>query len=107
MRHARADYDRIQDPAELIPEDEPVFLIRGQDEVGAAAVRAWANLHRINGGSDHVYLLAMKQADKMEAWPKKKLADLPQRVSERERGRSQPVGTADESANNKGNEGVM
>jgi hypothetical protein len=30
MKHARDDYNRIQDPAGLIPEDEPVFLLRAQ-----------------------------------------------------------------------------
>ena len=78
MKHAREDYnERIQDSANLIPGDEPVFLIRAQDQVGATAVRAWAHLHRLNGGSDPVYLMAMKHADKMEAWPKKKAADVP------------------------------
>lgn len=60
-----------------IPAVEPVFLVRGQDAVGAATVRAWAHLHITNGGSDIPYLLAMKHADLMEAWPVKKLADLP------------------------------
>ncbi len=76
MKHAREDYNRIQDPENKIPEDEPVFLIRGQDQVGAAAVRAWAHLHKVNGGSDILYALAMDHADKMEAWPKHKPADL-------------------------------
>jgi hypothetical protein len=76
MLHARADYNRIQDPAGLIPADEPVFLIRAQDKVSADAVRAWAYLHRSNGGSDQCFLAAMQQADRMEAWPKKKSADL-------------------------------
>ena len=31
MKHARSDYDRIQDPDGKIPANEPVFLIRGQD----------------------------------------------------------------------------
>lgn len=31
MKHARKDYQRIQDPLNLIPENEPVFLLRGQD----------------------------------------------------------------------------
>jgi len=44
MIHARRDYDRIQDPDSKIPLDEPVFLIRGQDPVGAAVVRYWAQL---------------------------------------------------------------
>ncbi len=77
MRHARADYDRIQDPAGKIPEDEPVFLIRGQDKVGADAVRAWADLHKWSGGDPKLTALAREQADKMEAWPTKKSADHP------------------------------
>jgi hypothetical protein len=76
--HARKDYnERIQDSAKLIPEDEPVFLIRAQDQVGHAAVRGWAYMHRLNGGSDAAYTLAMEHADKMEQWPKKKAADVP------------------------------
>ena len=79
MIHARKDYTaRIQDTTNEIPADEPVFLIRAQDQVGAAAVRAWAHLHRVNGGSDTAYALAMRHADLMEAWPKKKAADVPQ-----------------------------
>ena len=79
MKHARKDYnERIQDAANLIPADEPVFLIRGQDTVGHAAVRSYAHLHRINGGSDAVYAAAMRHADLMEQWPKKKSADVPE-----------------------------
>ena len=78
MIHARKDYnERIQDAENKIPADEPVFLIRGQDHVGASAVRAWAHLHRINGGSDVAYDLAMKHADRMDNWPVKKQADVP------------------------------
>lgn len=32
MRHLRSDYQRIQDPAHKIGEDEPVFLLRAQDK---------------------------------------------------------------------------
>jgi hypothetical protein len=72
MIHGRKDYTRrIQDKENKIPDDEPVFLIRGQDQVGHNAVRAWAHLHRINGGSDMAYLLAMQHADLMESWAKK------------------------------------
>lgn len=84
MKHAREDYNRrIQDSEGLIDDLEPVFLIRGQDLVGADAVRAWAHLHRNNGGSDLVYLSALRQADRMESWAKKKLADLPKGVDVR------------------------
>lgn len=82
MIHARKDYTRrIQDTDQQIPADEPVFLIRGQDAVGAAAVRAWAHLHRVAGGSDVAYSLAMAHADRMETWArtiKSKSADVPQ-----------------------------
>jgi hypothetical protein len=78
MKHARADYNqRIQDAAGIIPPDEPVFLLRASDQAAAAAVRAWAHIHRLNGGSDLAYASAMKQADAMEAWPIHKAADLP------------------------------
>lgn len=42
MKHARDDYNRIQDPAHLIPEDEPVFLLRGKDKYAAEAVLLYA-----------------------------------------------------------------
>ena len=81
MQHARADYTRrIQDSAGLIDPLEPVFLISGQDIVGAAAVRAWAHLHRNNGGSDLVYPSAMRQADRMEAWAIKNWPHMPKGV---------------------------
>lgn len=76
MRHARADYDRIQDPAGLIPVEEPVFLLRGQDRNAAAAVRVWAKLVEDEGGSPEIVAAARDHADKMDAWPKKKTPDL-------------------------------
>ncbi len=39
MKHARPDYDRFQDPLGIIPEDEPVFLIRGQDLAAVPVLR--------------------------------------------------------------------
>lgn len=83
MRHARADYDRIQDPARLIPENEPVFLLRGQDRNAAAAVRHYAALVRMNappGGEAEAQRIAEaseKQAARMDVWPKKKNPDMP------------------------------
>ncbi len=75
MKHARADYDRIQDPENKIPMDEPVFLIRGQDAVSQEVVRYWARLNRERGGDIQLSLAAEDQADKMERWPTKKVAD--------------------------------
>ena len=51
MKHARSDYDRIQDPSRIIPEDEPVFLLRAQDISAPAAVEKWADEHLRHGGS--------------------------------------------------------
>jgi hypothetical protein len=78
MRHARADYNRIQDPAGLIPEAEPVFLLRGQDRNAAAAVRVWAKLVEDDGGDPAIVAAARDHADAMDAWPKKKQPDLVQ-----------------------------
>jgi hypothetical protein len=88
MKHARRDYDRIQDPAlhdlsllsngsTPIAADEPVFLIRGQDAIGAAAVRAWAQLHLASGGDPALSDAALRHAAQMEAWPKKQKATAP------------------------------
>jgi hypothetical protein len=125
MKHARPDYDRIQDNsaaialAQLImsmsfateagqtarnlarqvldeaningdmtaivtngtvrsiPADEPVFLIRGQDVVGAAAVRAWADLAEAAGAKPDILGIARSHADWMDRWAAKKTPDLP------------------------------
>jgi hypothetical protein len=77
MKHAREDYNRIQDPAGLIPEDEPVFLIRGQDVAAGEAVRAWAALAAKAGATADILNAAMDHADKMDEWPSKKTPDMP------------------------------
>lgn len=78
MRHARADYEgRIVDTAGLIPDEEPVFLIRGQDKAGADTVRDWAQHNLDAGGDPHLSKLARDHADLMDKWPKKKSADRP------------------------------
>jgi hypothetical protein len=67
MKHAREDYNRIQDPENKIAEDEPVFLLRAQDKFSPEVVRHWANLVKESGDSDlanHV----LHWADKMRAW---------------------------------------
>jgi hypothetical protein len=78
MKHARDDYnDRIIDTDNEIPGDEPVFLIRAQDQVSGDAVRAWADLHEKAGGDSELAQLARDQAELMDAWPVKKAADKP------------------------------
>ena len=61
----------------IIPADEPVFLIRGQDAVGGDAVRAWADLAEASGARPDILTIAREHAAKMDAWPKKKTPDLP------------------------------
>jgi len=79
MIHARDDFNRIQDPAGKIGEDEPVFLIRAKDQASAGTVRAWAELHKAAGGDPLLSQLAYDHADLMEEWQEqhgKKAADL-------------------------------
>ena len=61
----------------LIPDDEPVFLLRGQDKHAADTVRHWARLVEADGcGLNPIAAVAREHADKMDAWPKKKAPDL-------------------------------
>lgn len=79
MKHARPDYDRFQDPAGKIPEDEPVFLIRGQDKSAPAALRYWAIQNEKNGGDPELTRNALDHARLMLEWQKEhgaKPADL-------------------------------
>lgn len=68
MKHARPDYNRIQDPAGLIGEDEPVFLIRAKDFAAPVSVRAWAQEAQVQGAAPNIVRAALEQADAMEAW---------------------------------------
>lgn len=68
MKHARDDYNRIQDPEGWIPEDEPVFLLRGQDKAAPGAVRAYAEILEQMGGDPVLVKLSREQAVKMQHW---------------------------------------
>lgn len=61
-----------------IPDEEPVFLVRGQDIVGGATVRSWANWNDdAVGASRQLSHMARAHSAIMDLWPKKKAADLP------------------------------
>lgn len=82
MRHARPDYNRFQDPAGLIPVDEPVFLIRGQDIAAPITLRYWATAARHHGASQDIIDLVVEHAQEMERWQLAhgaKTPDLPQK----------------------------
>jgi len=79
MIHAREDYNRIQDPAGKIGEDEPVFLLRAKDKHAPQTVREWAKMQAADGNTDECVQVAFRWADKMDEWQEKngsKLADL-------------------------------
>lgn len=78
MRHARGDYNRIQDPTGAIPYKEPVFLVRGQDKIAHLAVRFWAVVNYLTGGSSNASSIAWQHAKDMRRWPTKKSCDLPE-----------------------------
>lgn len=76
MIHARDDYNRIQDPAGKIPADEPVFLLRAQDKLACEAVAYYASLCE-QAQAPEMASKARAHADRMAAWPTKKVPDLP------------------------------
>lgn len=79
MRHAREDYNRIQDPAGLIPEDEPVLLIRAQDKHSTKVAAYYANLVECDpdGGDPNIVKALRRHIPLIRAWPKKKSPDMP------------------------------
>lgn len=79
MKHAREDYNRIQDPEGKIGEDEPVFLLRASDKMAPQTVREWARLQKLAGNKDKAVQVALDWAETMEYWQLEngcKLADL-------------------------------
>ena len=86
MIHARKDYNRIQDPMGIIPEDEPVFLLRAQDIAAPEAVISWIEAHIRHGGDIDIAKLALDQVMRMKEWQEKhgwKKADIPEGSHER------------------------
>lgn len=69
MNHGRPDYNRrIQDSEKMIPDDEPVILIRAKDSIGPDAARAYAALAKAAGAPDCVVQRVADQANAMEAY---------------------------------------
>lgn len=86
MKHAREDYNRIQDPAGLIPDNEPVMVFRGQDIAAPAALRAYAVAASAAGASDELVLSVLKHARAMEEWQRlvaRKTPDLATTIIQR------------------------
>ena len=82
MKHARKDYDRIQDPAGIIPEDEPVFLLRAQDIVAPQVVEAWAIAAHAAGANEDIVQHAYEHAQFMRKWQAEHGSKVPDMPSE-------------------------
>lgn len=80
MKHARPDYAPIQDPRGLIPEDEPVFLLRAQDICAPELVELWADRAEKRGALQNIVYAARRQAGEMIRWQREhkvKIPDMP------------------------------
>ena len=92
MIHARADYDRIQDPAledrNLLPtgtstpvgQDEPVFLLRAQDKLMLPMLEHYHSLLLHTNAKDDMYDSISKHILRVRKWQEEhgsKTPDLP------------------------------
>jgi hypothetical protein len=71
QRTSRADLDAMI-KISSVPADEPVWLTRAQDIVSGDHVRGWVALAHARGVDVAVLEQALRQADRMDAWPVKK-----------------------------------
>lgn len=63
--------EAIRDPGSCLnkaADDEPIFVLRGQDVTAPPFVRAWAEVARANGVSDEKVQEAIDCAQAMEMW---------------------------------------
>jgi len=83
MRHARPDYQRFQDPDGIIPTNEPVFLIRGQDSAAPETLEFYADLCHANGAelglSESVRAHALEMREYQGEYGHK-TADIPEEI---------------------------
>lgn len=79
MKHARSDYDeRIQDLAGLIPDDEPVLLIRGQDVCALPAIDAWIKAACEIDGIDEALIESVKRHEaRIRVWQETRAVKTP------------------------------
>lgn len=77
MKHARSDYNRIQDPAGLIADDEPVFLIRAKDAAGPLTVLMWAQEASRLGAAEEIVQSAIEHSLRMIQWQVKNGKQVP------------------------------
>jgi len=68
MIHLRRDYDRFQDPEGKIPENEPVFIIRGQDFTAPDVIYYWGKVARAWGASPELCHRVAEFSDYVARW---------------------------------------
>lgn len=60
---------------ENIPDDEPLFLVRGQDRLAPGLVRYWAGAAKARGAKPSTVQSAYDSAAAMERWKTRKYPD--------------------------------
>lgn len=75
MRTGRPDLDARLRVSEM-PEDEPWFVLRGQDACADEAVRHYAQVVIARGGPVALAERALQQADAMSNWRVRKMPDI-------------------------------
>ncbi len=70
MIHASEKYN-IQPLDEMIPANEPVFLLRGCDELSAMTIEYWVGLAKENGIHTDKLEAVTKHIEAVKDWPKK------------------------------------
>ena len=58
-----------------VPEDEPCFLLRAQDELAADVIRVYGSMLFNKTKDAETLRLINKEADRFDAWPVKKIPD--------------------------------
>lgn len=77
MKHARDDYNRIQDPSGKIPADEPVFLMRAQDKHFDRVLRFYRDVVDMDDGDPNIIAAINEHLALAAAWPVRKAPDMP------------------------------
>lgn len=60
---------------EKVPHDEPVFILRAQDNHAADLVEKWAHFARVSGAPEDKVREALQIAQEMRDWPVHKFPD--------------------------------
>jgi hypothetical protein len=76
MIPGRREYNLIGTDLDPIPADEPVFIIRAQDELGELVVRFYALLAEQQLKNPGLAIKVREHADLFAVWPTRKKPDL-------------------------------